>query len=83
MLASVSWPDNLKMRYFCSPSLSALVASEVTLTGGTAVQKIRLLDEAENPGSTSGMLEEDLIQYYQFLAEKGDIQAQVKIKPDG
>ncbi|XP_056872846.1 protein sel-1 homolog 1 isoform X2 [Takifugu flavidus] len=53
------------------------VASEVTLTGGTAVQKIRLLDEAENPGSTSGMLEEDLIQYYQFLAEKGDVQAQV------
>lgn len=59
------------------------MASEVTLTGGTAVQKIRLLDEAENPGSTSGMLEEDLIQYYQFLAEKGDVQAQVKMKHDG
>ncbi|XP_019715084.1 protein sel-1 homolog 1 isoform X2 [Hippocampus comes] len=53
------------------------VASDVSLTGGTAVQKIRLLDELENPGSTSGMLEEDLIQYYQFLAEKGDVQAQV------
>lgn len=47
------------------------------------MQKIRLLDEAENPGSTSGMLEEDLIQYYQFLAEKGDVQAQVTLKPDG
>ncbi|KAG7240313.1 hypothetical protein INR49_027124 [Caranx melampygus] len=53
------------------------VASDVSLTGGSAVQRIRLLDEVENPGSTSGMLEEDLIQYYQFLAEKGDIQAQV------
>ncbi|XP_077409063.1 protein sel-1 homolog 1 [Vanacampus margaritifer] len=53
------------------------VASDVSLTGGSAVQKIRLLDELENPGSTSGMLEEDLIQYYQFLAEKGDVQAQV------
>lgn len=63
-------------------SISASVASEVTLTGGTAVQKIRLLDEAENPGSTSGMLEEDLIQYYQFLAEKGDVQAQVIIESD-
>ncbi|XP_051908692.1 protein sel-1 homolog 1 [Hippocampus zosterae] len=52
------------------------VASDVSLTGGTAVQKIRLLDELENP-STNGMLEEDLIQYYQFLAEKGDVQAQV------
>lgn len=54
-----------------------LVASDVSLTGGSAVQRIRLLDEVENPGSSSGMLEEDLIQYYQFLAEKGDVQAQV------
>lgn len=53
------------------------VASDVSLTGGSAVQRIRLLDEVENPGSASGMLEEDLIQYYQFLAEKGDVQAQV------
>uniref|UniRef100_A0A8C8HXG2 Fibronectin type-II domain-containing protein n=1 Tax=Oncorhynchus tshawytscha TaxID=74940 RepID=A0A8C8HXG2_ONCTS len=53
------------------------VASDVSLTGGSAVQRVRLLDEVENPGSTSGMLEEDLIQYYQFLAEKGDVQAQV------
>ncbi|XP_029966201.1 protein sel-1 homolog 1 isoform X2 [Salarias fasciatus] len=53
------------------------VASDVSLTGGSAVQRVRLLDEVESPGSTSGMLEEDLIQYYQFLAEKGDVQAQV------
>uniref|UniRef100_A0A8C2K3E8 SEL1L adaptor subunit of ERAD E3 ubiquitin ligase n=1 Tax=Cyprinus carpio TaxID=7962 RepID=A0A8C2K3E8_CYPCA len=53
------------------------VASDVSLTGGSAVQRIRLLDEVENPGSSSGMLEEDLIQYYQFLAEKGDVPAQV------
>lgn len=54
------------------------MASDVSLTGGSAVQRIRLLDELENPGSPSGMLEEDLIQYYQFLAEKGDVQAQVR-----
>ncbi|KAL4641845.1 hypothetical protein GN956_G10901 [Arapaima gigas] len=53
------------------------VASDVSLMGGSAVQRVRLLEEMENPGSTSGMLEEDLIQYYQFLAEKGDVQAQV------
>ncbi|CDQ99043.1 unnamed protein product [Oncorhynchus mykiss] len=56
------------------------VASDVSLTGGSAVQRVRLLDEVENPGSTSGMLEEDLIQYYQFLAEKGDVQAQVRVQ---
>lgn len=70
------------MHYICLINLFLLlppiVASDVSLTGGSAVQKIRLLDEVENPGSTSGMLEEDLIQYYQFLAEKGDVQAQVK-----
>ncbi|XP_069494030.1 protein sel-1 homolog 1 isoform X2 [Ambystoma mexicanum] len=53
------------------------VASDISLTGGTVVQRIRLPDEVENPGVASGMLEEDLIQYYQFLAEKGDVQAQV------
>ncbi|KAL7992611.1 hypothetical protein Chor_016867 [Crotalus horridus] len=54
-----------------------LLASDISLTGGTVVQRIRLPDEIENPGMASGMLEEDLIQYYQFLAEKGDVQAQV------
>ncbi|KAB0342873.1 hypothetical protein FD754_019799 [Muntiacus muntjak] len=57
--------------------LPILVASDISLTGGSVVQRIRLPDEVENPGMNSGMLEEDLIQYYQFLAEKGDVQAQV------
>ena len=47
------------------------VAEDVSLTGGSVVQRIRLLDEAENPGSQSGLLDDDLIQYYQFLADKG------------
>ncbi|KAJ8288925.1 hypothetical protein COCON_G00015840 [Conger conger] len=53
------------------------VANDIMVTGGIVVQRVRLLDEQENPGTASGMLEEDLIQYYQFLAEKGDVQAQV------
>lgn len=54
-----------------------VVAEDVSMTGGSAVQRIRLLDEAESPGSQSGLLDDDLIQYYQFLADKGDVQAQV------
>jgi hypothetical protein len=53
------------------------VADDVSLTGGPVIQRIRLLDESENPGSSSSLLDEDLLQYYQLLAEKGDVQAQV------
>ncbi|KAG8282325.1 protein sel-1 homolog 1-like [Homalodisca vitripennis] len=53
------------------------VASEVTLSGGPVVQRVRLLEEVENPGYNSGILDNDLIEYYQLLAEKGDVQAQV------
>lgn len=50
------------------------VAGGVTLSGGLAVQRVRLVDEAEGGASA---LDTDLIEYYQLLAEKGDVQAQV------
>ncbi|XP_014221222.1 protein sel-1 homolog 1 [Trichogramma pretiosum] len=53
------------------------VADEVSLSGGPVVQRVRLLDEYENPNYNSGIFDQDLIEYYQLLAEKGDIQAQV------
>ena len=53
------------------------VEQDVSFSGGTVIQRVRLLDELENPGSFSGVLDDDLIQYYQFLADKGDVQAQV------
>ncbi|XP_045113091.1 protein sel-1 homolog 1-like isoform X1 [Portunus trituberculatus] len=57
--------------------VSHTVADEVSLNGNWVVQRVRLLDEVDNPGSTSSLLDDDLIQYYQFLAKKGDVQAQV------
>lgn len=56
---------------------SHAVADEVSLNGNWVVQRVRLLDEVDNPGSASALLDDDLIQYYQFLAKKGDVQAQV------
>ena len=41
------------------------------------MHRIRLLDEVENSGPSSGILDNDLIDYYQLLADKGDVQAQV------
>ncbi|XP_050295038.1 protein sel-1 homolog 1 isoform X2 [Anthonomus grandis grandis] len=52
------------------------VSQGVSFGGGAAIQRIRLLDELEN-GYTSGILDNDLFEYYQLLAEKGDVQAQV------
>ncbi|XP_045776347.1 protein sel-1 homolog 1 isoform X2 [Maniola jurtina] len=52
------------------------VASQVSLSGGPAVQRVRLMDEADG-GSPGSALDTDLIEYYQLLAEKGDVQAQV------
>lgn len=53
------------------------VAKDVSLSGGPMVQRIRLLEEAENSGYNTGILENDLVEYYQLLAEKGDVKAQV------
>lgn len=57
--------------------VAKIVEEELSSNSGIAIQRVRLLDELENPGSTSGVLDDDLIQYYQFLADKGDVQAQV------
>lgn len=53
------------------------VAEEVSFSGGTSLQRIRLQDEVESGGYSSGIMDNDLIEYYQLLAEKGDVQAQV------
>lgn len=57
--------------------VASKVASEVTFSGGPAIHRVRLLDEVENSGLSSGVLDNDLIDYYELLANKGDIQAQV------
>ncbi|KAJ0173468.1 hypothetical protein K1T71_010617 [Dendrolimus kikuchii] len=56
--------------------VAAKVAGQVTFSGGPAIQRTRLIDEAEG-GVGGGALDTDLIEYYQLLAEKGDVQAQV------
>lgn len=56
--------------------VATTVSEQVSVTGGRAVQRVRLLEEVDNPNS-GALLDDDLIQYYQFLAEKGDVQAQL------
>jgi len=57
-----------------------LVSSKMTSATGQLVQRIRLYDEEEHPTQNNIMIDEDLVQYYQLLADRGDAQAQVKDK---
>ena len=52
------------------------VAEEVSFSGGSTLQRIRLQDEVESGGYSSGIMDNDLIENYQLLAVKGDVQAQ-------
>lgn len=53
------------------------MASQITFSGGAAVHRVRLLDEVETSGLNSAIFDNDLLEYYQLLAGKGDVQAQV------
>ena len=57
--------------------VAQIVANEVSFSGGQTLQRTRLQDEYESGGYGSGILDHDLIEYYQLLADKGDVQAQV------
>lgn len=53
------------------------MANELSLSGGPLVQRIKLMEEMDNPNYNSGIVDSDLLDYYKMLANKGDAQAQV------
>jgi len=57
--------------------VASSVADKVSFGGGPALQRTRLQDEYENGGYSNAVLDNDLIEYYQLLADKGDVDAQV------
>ncbi|XP_055617554.1 protein sel-1 homolog 1 [Toxorhynchites rutilus septentrionalis] len=75
--AGVGVPNSCETALDFYRKVATKVANQVTFSGGAAVHRIRLLDEVENSGPSSGILDNDLIDYYQLLADKGDVQAQV------
>ena len=58
--------------------VATTVANRISANSvGTIVHRIRLYDEEEKvSGQSQVMLDDDLVQYYQLLADRGDIQAQ-------
>lgn len=75
--SGVTVPNSCEKALDFYRKVATKVASEVTFSGGPAVHRVRLLDELENSGPASGVLDNDLIDYYELLANKGDVQAQV------
>ncbi|CAH2094811.1 unnamed protein product [Euphydryas editha] len=74
--AGVTLPSSCPKAMDLYMKVAHKVAAQVSLSGGPAVQRVRLMDEAEG-GGAGAALDTDLIEYYQLLAEKGDVQAQV------
>lgn len=77
--AGVTTPGSCEKALDFYRKVANKVAEKVSLSGGPVVHRIRLLDEQENPGHNSGMIDQDLIEYYQLLAKKGDIRAQLAL----
>lgn len=75
--SGVTVPNSCEKALDFYRKVATKVASEVTFSGGPAIHRVRLLDELENSGLSSGVLDNDLIDYYELLANKGDVQAQV------
>jgi hypothetical protein len=53
-------------------------AKKITSASGQIVQRIRLHDEEERPVLNTILNDNNLLQYYRLLADRGDVQAQVK-----
>lgn len=77
--AGITTPASCEKTLDYYRKVAGKVAEEVSFSGGPVIQRVRLLDEQENPGYNSGIFDQDLIEYYQLLAKKGDIEAQVAL----
>ena len=75
--AGVTTPPSCERALDFYRKVANKVAEGVSFSGGPVIQRVKLLDEQENPGYSSGILDQDLIEYYQLLAKKGDTQAQL------
>ncbi|VDN19532.1 unnamed protein product [Cylicostephanus goldi] len=77
--AGIAVPQNCENALSYYEKAADKVAEGFKFSTGLAIQRIRLTDEME-PSSTNAVttpMDQNLIEYYRFLAEKGDVSAQV------
>ncbi|CAF0981859.1 unnamed protein product [Adineta ricciae] len=73
---TVSVAHNCESALMFYKQVATYVSSKITSASGQLIQRIRLYDEEEHPTQNNIMVDEDLVQYYQLLADRGDAQAQ-------
>ncbi len=75
---SINVDTNCEVALSYYRKVATSVASKVSSNSvGAIIHRIRLYDEEEKiVGQNQIMLDDDLVQYYQLLADRGDIQAQ-------
>ncbi|VVC32008.1 Sel1-like repeat [Cinara cedri] len=73
--ATVAYSCEKSLEYY--RAVANNVANELSLSGGPLIQRIKLMEEQDNPSYNGGIVDSDLLDYYKMLANKGDAQAQV------
>ncbi|XP_060687152.1 protein sel-1 homolog 1-like [Hemiscyllium ocellatum] len=76
-LNGINLPQHCEAALIHYRTAAKYVADNVALFGEIPTEKVRLTERAENLSSNGEIMDLDLYQYYQFIAEKGDLQSQV------
>ena len=76
--ASINVVSSCEMALSYYKQVAHNVANKISSNSvGTVINRIRIYDEEEKlTGQSQAMLDDDLVQYYQLLADRGDVQAQ-------
>ncbi|XP_078261783.1 protein sel-1 homolog 1-like [Rhinoraja longicauda] len=76
-LNGINLPQHCEAALVHYRTAAKYVADNVALNGETLPEKVRLTERAGNFSSNGQIMELDLYQYFQLIAEKGDLQSQV------
>ncbi|GMT09519.1 hypothetical protein PFISCL1PPCAC_816 [Pristionchus fissidentatus] len=78
--AGVGVPSSCEEALSYYQKVAELVANSVKFSTGLSIQRLRLTDELEptsSSSSSSSPMDNNLLEYYRFLADKGDVAAQL------
>ncbi|XP_072122978.1 protein sel-1 homolog 1-like [Mobula birostris] len=78
-LNGINLPQHCEAALIHYRTAAKYVADNIALNGEILTEKVRLTEKAENLSSNGEIMDSDLYQYYQFIAERGDVASQVSL----